>query len=243
MNYRVYCDESRQVGERFMTLGGLIIPAANLPVFNASMSQFRAEQKMFAELKWQRVSNQKLTQYRRFVDYFFALNTSKQAHFHALIVDTHKVDHRVFNQGDKEIGFYKFYYQLLLHCFGKKYCDDRPDARIHLILDRRNSRYSLEDLRTVLNNGLRSRWGIDTRPFVAIEPCDSKKSEVLQMTDILLGAVGFQKNGFDLIAGSRQAKKELAAHIAKGAGLADLKENTPFRLQRFTLWNFRLKKK
>lgn len=241
MNYLVYCDESRHSQERFMVLGGIIIPANNLQVFNDSMAGFRQEQKMFAELKWQRVSNQKATHYRRFVDYFFALNTTKKAHFHSLIVDTHKLDHTTHNRGDKEIGFYKFYYQLLLHKFGKRYCAKDPEARFQLILDYRNSSYPLQELKDILNNGINKRYGIATRPFVSIEPRDSKASEVLQINDIILGAVGFQKNGFHLIAGSRQSKIDLAAHIAKEAGIADLKSDTPRSQGRFTIWNFLLK--
>lgn len=237
----VYCDESRQCAEHFMVLGGIIIPADNLDSFNASMQQFRTEQRMFAELKWSKVSNGKLAEYKAFVDYFFSLNTTRKAHFHALIVDTHKLNHTAFNMGDREMGFYKFFYQLLLHRFGKRYCENNPDARFHLVMDYRTSSYPLQQLRTILNNGLKSRHGIATRPFLTIEPRDSKLSEVLQINDIILGAVGFQKNGLDVLPGSRQAKKDLATYIAKKAHLYDLRDTTPFHQRNFTIWNMQLK--
>lgn len=243
MTYLVFCDESRQAAERFMVLGGIVIPKTLLQVFNDSMALFRDQQRMHAELKWQKVSNQKLSEYRCFVDHFFALNNSKQAYFNSLIVDSHQVHNHEFNQGSREVGFYKFYYQLLLHCFGHKLCSHDPGAKIHVIMDHRTTSYRLEDLRQILNNGMKSRYGISTRPFITVEPRDSKESEVLQINDILLGAVGFQKNGLHLIAGSRPAKIELANYIAKEAGLPNLKESTPRSQKRFTIWNFRLQKR
>src|SRR5687768_6106607 len=99
MRYQVYCDESC-LAERFMALSAIIIPASNLAKFNASMAEFRSEQNMHSELKWSKISNQKVSEYRRFIDYFFDLNTTRKAHFHSLIIDTHQPKHRVFNEGD-----------------------------------------------------------------------------------------------------------------------------------------------
>lgn len=241
MLYNIYCDESRQSKDRYMVLGGLIIPAREVEIFNATMKNFREEQKMFSELKWTKVSNQKIKEYKRFVDYFFALNNSDKLHFHCIIVDNHQVNHRKFNKGDKELGFYKFYYQLLLHCFGKDYCRD-VDDRFIVHLDQRTSSYPLSKLKLILNRGINKKYLISSAPFRSIEPKDSKLSELIQMNDIIIGAIGFQKNGYDLLSDSRQSKKDLAAYIASQAGFADLRKDTSRRQKRFTIWNFRLQK-
>lgn len=240
MLYQVYCDESCQTGAKFMAIGGIIILEQNLKSFNASMARFRTEQKMTAELKWTKVSNQKLAEYRRFVDFFFEVNDAKKAHFHALLVESSKVNHAYYSGGDKEAGFYKFYYQLLLHRFGKRYCSTDPEARFQLILDHRTSSYPLGKLRTILNHGMKSRHKIATRPFVSVEPRDSKQSEVLQINDIILGAIAFHKNGMHNVPGIREAKKELAAYIAAKTGLKNLTDDTPFGSREFTIWNIRL---
>jgi hypothetical protein len=242
MVYHIYCDESRQSQDRFMVIGGLIIDAPEIERFTATMRKFRDEQKMFAELKWTKVTDQKLPQYKRFVDYFFALNNTDVLHFHCIIVDNHQVDHHKFSKGDKELGFYKFYYQLLLHSFGKRYCREGEDDRFIVRLDERNSSYSLGTLKVVLNRGLNKKYKISTEPFVSIEPMNSKASELMQVNDIILGAIGSQKNGYDLLAGGRASKRELGQYIAAAAGLKDLKESTPWGRHRFTIWNFRLQK-
>ena len=39
--------------------------------------------------------------------------------FRCIVVDKRKVNDEVFNDGDKELGFYKFYYHLILNMFAK----------------------------------------------------------------------------------------------------------------------------
>lgn len=96
-------------------------------------------------------------------------------------------------------------------------------------------------MKIVLNRGMKRKLGIDKKPFVSIEPKNSKTSEIIQINDIILGAIGFQKNGYHLLAGARKAKIEISNYIALEAGLANLKENSSWGRMRFTIWNFRLK--
>lgn len=50
MVYHIYCDESRQSKDRFMVIGGIIIPSGNVDEFNDTMQKFRLEQEMFLGL-------------------------------------------------------------------------------------------------------------------------------------------------------------------------------------------------
>lgn len=240
--FHIYGDESRQTKERFMVLGGIILDQRYLERFNQTMANFRQEFGMNSELKWQKVSRQKLDAYKAFIDYFFALNNNDLAHFHAMLIDNHKLDHRKFSSGNKEVGFYKMYYQLLLHSFGRRYHSKQGKERFIVILDYRNTSYRLSDLKVILNRGIRKRYGADYDPFVSVEARDSKKSEVLQINDLLVGAVGYQANELHKVAGANPAKIALAEMIAEEAGLENLSANTPYHQKRFTLWNFRLKK-
>ncbi len=242
MLYYIYCDESRQSQDRFMVLGGLVIRADSEEVFNDTMEKYREVTNMRAELKWSKVSIQKLSEYKTFIDYFFALNNADRIHFHCMIVDNHQVNHRKFNQNNPELGFYKFYYQLLLHAFGRRYCKTDHEARFIVHLDERTTKYKLETLKVILNRGIMKKYGIGWNPFRSIEPGDSKQSNLLQVDDLLIGAVGYQKNSYNLIAGAKQAKIDLAEHIATTAGLPDLRADTLANNKRFTIWNFSLRK-
>jgi hypothetical protein len=242
MTYNIYCDESRQTKDRFMVLGGLIIEQSDVPKFDSTMKKFRVEQKMHAELKWTKVSRGKLREYEGFIDYFFALNSSDKVHFHSIILDNHAINHAKFSQGQKEIGFYKFYYQLLLNCFGKAYCRLGTDDRFVVHLDQRETKYSLQEFKKILNNGMAKKFDNHTEPFRSVEPRNSKDVDLIQIADLLIGAIGFQKNGYSLVESSNAAKVSLANYIAKKAGLTTLVNNTPYRQARFKIWNFKLQK-
>lgn len=61
------------------------------------------------------------------------------------------------------------------------------------------------------------------------------------MTDVILGAIGFHKNGFHELWESSPAKIELAAYIAEKAGFKILGANTAYGRIRFKIWNLKLK--
>lgn len=239
--YHIYCDESRQTQDRFMLLGGLILLASDENAMAERFRHFRQQWKMFAELKWTKVSGQKLTEYQAFVDIFFDVFDAGSAHFHAVALDTHKMNHRKYNKGDTEIGFYKFYYQLLLRRFGDWYYDSKEEQRFIVYLDYRTTKYKLGALQTILNRGMQKEYKARAKPFVSIEPLESHHSEMIQLTDVIMGAIGFQKNGYHLRAEAKEAKKMLAAYIAARAGMPSLTEDTGREPQGFSLWDFRLR--
>ncbi len=213
----------------------------SVPVFESKMREFRDRTRMFAELKWTKVSSQKYDKYKSFVDYFFALNEDDVLHFKAMIIDNHKVNYRKFSGGDKEIGFYKFYYQLLIHSFGKSYYQTKENQRFIVELDKRVSSYKLSDLKYFLNNGFNRLMNTTSSPFVSVKAVDSKKSELMQINDILIGSVGFIRNGLELNPKSRKAKIDLANYIMNKSKIRDYAKDTPRNQMNFSIWNFKLK--
>jgi hypothetical protein len=182
-----------------------------------------------------------LTVYRELVDIFFLLSGKNSLHFKAVVFDTSQIDYRTYHRGDKELGFYKFFYQFLLHKFGPYAADDTH--RLLVFLDQRTTSYKLSTLCTVLNRGIRKKYGRTLDVVRRIEPVDSKKCDLLQVADVLMGAVGYHCNDCHLLPSARQAKIELASYIASKAKLLSLKDNTPFGWRQFEIWRFRFKKK
>jgi uncharacterized protein DUF3800 len=241
--YHIYCDESRQTKDRFMILAGVVINAKSIEDVVDKLRAFRERAKMTAELKWTKVSRGKLNQYKEIIDIFVDFTSSNVVHFKALIFDCHQIDHRSFSDGDNEVGFYKFYYQLLLHCFGKPYCTTEHPMRFMVFLDERNTTYKLTTLKAFLNRGMASKFGIQSSPFRQIEPRNSHKCDITQMLDIVVGAVGYQRNMLHRRKDANPAKVELAAYLAKKLGWPHLLFDTNPHVMRFKLWTFRLQKK
>jgi hypothetical protein len=99
----------------------------------------------------------------------------------------------------------------------------------------------LSDLKDILNAGIKKKLNVTDNRILNVQAIDSKSSDVLQIADILMGAIGYDKNGYMLLSGSNQGKIDLCMHIAKSAGLTNLKENTKWGVLRFKIWNFRFR--
>lgn len=240
MIYHIYCDESRQTQDRYMVFGGIITTANNVGLFDKAMQLYREAQNMKAEIKWGKVSDKKLNEYRELVNLFFSLNNA--LHFKSIVFDTSLIDYRSYSKGDRELGFYKFWYQFLLHSFGP-YADKKDDGYI-VFLDQRHSSYKLSTLCKILNNGMKKKYGerIKINIFRNIQPIDSKKSNILQLADVLMGAIGYHWNNCHTRTEARKAKILLAEYIAKKAGLVSLAQQTSYGKRDFSIWDFKLSK-
>jgi len=236
--YHIYCDESRQTADRYMVIGGIISSAENVHRFDDAMALYRDSQNMHAELKWTKVSNQKLAEYRSLIDLFFTF--TRAMHFKSMVLESGQIDYKTYHRGDRELGFYKFIYQMLLHQFGPY---TKEDTRYLVILDRRTSSYKLSALYTILNRGLRKKYNFKRDVITKIEDRDSKKCNALQVVDVLIGAVGYHWNGCHTRTNAKRGKVLLAEYIAQKVGLVSLAQETPRRKKEFSIWHFKLRQK
>jgi hypothetical protein len=222
-----------------MVLGGIITPAANAAVLDGLMRAWRQDHKMFAELKWTKVTDQKFDDYKSFIDLFFDLAKRRKMLFKSIVLDAMRIDYKTYHGGDKEVGFYKFFYQLLLHSFAKHLVPARQRAIVYF--DERTTSYSLSDFHAILNNGIKKKYGIKENLIRAVEVAKSHDHDLMQLADILMGAIGFHCNDWHLRPQSRKAKIDLANHIAGLLGLPSLQSPTPRGRDYFEIWRFRLK--
>jgi hypothetical protein len=206
MKYVVYCDESRYDGQSsHMGIGGLWVPADRKVAAVAGLRAILAEEGLGAEVKWHKVSRARLDSYRRLVDFFF---DNADLAMRVIVVDLQRIDYDRFHNSDPELGFYKFYYEML-----EKWLF--PQDEYLLLLDHKHNRDAKRhvELRKVLRNSP----GVGT--VLDVNPIDSSQTPLAQMADLLTGAVAAAWSG-GLAQGS--AKQELAAHIAQRSGRISL---------------------
>ena len=199
-----------------------------------TIANYRARHNMNAELKWSKISNQKEEEYMALVDLFFALNNTNHIQFHSVIFDSHKWNHSKFNNGDSDIGLSKLYYDLLLHKFVKR-CG--PNNSLYACLDQRNSSTSLHDVRRMINATAARDHDLHHAPLAQLVSKDSKADCMLQMNDVILGAVCAVRNGRHLLANSRRSKKNIAEYVLEKSGLTTFDVDSPRSVNRFTIWN------
>jgi hypothetical protein len=236
--HHIHCDES-QTGARFVVYGGIITSGRNVEWFDGLMEQWRAHHNMRKELKWTKVTNQKYEEYRSLVDLFFEHADLHRLYFKSVVFDMEQVDYRTYHDGDEELGFYRFYYQFLLHKFCRYAKTD--EHALHVFIDERSTRrkFPLRTLHDALNAGIKKKYGRTVDVVRQVEPRKSKETNLMQVADVLMGAVGWHSNDLGDREEARVAKVNLAAYIAKRAKLASLKHGTPWGQENFEVWRFR----
>jgi Protein of unknown function (DUF3800) len=226
--FRVYCDESNtDGGKRHPVYGAILVALDNIQIVQRELKEWRRREQMHGELAWTTVGGGlRLKKYKSLIDLVFTLARQRQLlQFKAIVLDTRAPEYRVYSKGDHEIGFYKFYYHWLLRYFAK--CPIKHRCHLCVIIDERviqGDPYT--PLKIILNYGIRKQFGVERDVVANVEPLDSKKSDLLQVADVLMGAIGYHCQDFHLCPNPKNEKVELARYIAARLGLRDLKHET-----------------
>ncbi len=240
MKYTLICDESSTI-HRHLILGALVIPRVNHAILAAELKQWKESQGLApeSEFKWTKVSRLYLSRYKQMVEWFFQHLEANHLGFRCLVVDTSHGSWLEYGAGDKEKAFYKVYYHLLYQCVRRLALEEQGSS-VLILLDEKRDRYPFYRpvLRKTLNAALKRDLGMQ-RPVCAIETRRSsgvKAEPLIQVVDVLIGAVGYVRNRFYERTGASKAKKALVEHIESRAG-THLRYDT-YVTSPFNLWTF-----
>lgn len=203
MQFDVYCDESgpellhsEKPKARYMVIGSLWLQESLRTDKKGELHNLRHKHGIGSEFKWRKVSPSKLNFYREAVDWF--ITQGLDVRFRAIVVDRTKIDLIKFHDGDGELGFYKFYYQLLLHW-------TRECNEYRVFCDHKRNRLPdrLKTLGLCLNRA-------NLASEVAVQAIRSEESVFIQMCDVLTGLTQARFNGIEAIG---EAKRSLLLHL------------------------------
>ena len=238
----VFVDESSQNDHHYMVLGALVVPKAGVEEAERLMeATLQAHRMAGSEFKWTKVSRGKADAYQALANLHFDILCPNGVEFHALVIDCHGLDHRCYNQGDADLGYNKFLFQLLLHKVARRF---GAEERMVVDLDSRNTTRDPMELQRILNSAMGRELRDHLRPpFTRIAHRDSRTSRLLQLSDLLSGAVAWHKNDQDTRPEASPAKVGLANHIAVRSGRRRLGGDTWKSETRMSVWNFALGKR
>lgn len=203
-HYNIYCDESSYTNplQQYFLIGAVIIPRDQKDFIQDRLKKVRRKFGFMPELKWQNVTDAKLPYLNELLQVFFTSEIS----FRTIIVDKSKLN-LYKGRHVAELSFYKFYYLLLRGAF-------QTSSRYYLFLDVKNNSEAtrLGDLRRYLENSLqklnsssnysqnqindRESKDVESANYIAqLQEVDSQESLFIQLTDLLMGAVGYYWNG------------------------------------------------
>lgn len=214
--FNVYCDESCHLEndhQKVMVLGAVWCPLKKAREIAIRIREIKAQHNMRPgfEIKWTKVSPAKTDFYLDIIDYFFS---ERSLHFRVLIVpDKSKLQHGDFGQTHDD-WYYKMYFDMLKVIFD-------PRARYRVYLDIKDTRggAKVAKLHEVLCN---SMYDFSGEIIERIQLVRSHEVEILQLTDLLTGAVSY-------------VNRSLSSNSAKAALVERIKKRSGYYLTRTTL--------
>lgn len=215
--YNIYCDESNHLEfdkASVMVLGSVYVPKEKAIAINARIKEIKQKHKIKpdTEIKWVKVSPNKLPFYLDIVDYFF---DTDDLHFRAVVVDKSLLNHKKFNQTHDQF-YYKIYFELL-----SKILDPQNNYSIYLDIKDTRGREKTAKLKEVLCN---SMYDFDGKIIKSIQQVRSHEIQILQLADLLIGAMQFLNN----TKVKSEAKKAVVERMKQRSGY-DLKKSTLLR--------------
>jgi hypothetical protein len=174
------------------------------------------------EAKWTKVSPARQQFYLDVLGYFF---DNDDLHFRALIVpDKSQLRHAAFRQTHDD-WYYKMYFDMLKVIL-------RPGDRYRIYLDIKDTRSAskVAKLHHVLSNNV---YDFSREIIERVQTVRSHEVEVLQLTDLLIGAVSYANRSLTTSA----AKMALAANMRQRSGY-DLTRTTLLREDKVNLFRW-----
>jgi hypothetical protein len=201
--FNVYCDESCHLehdGVSVMALGAVWVPAGLSRDIGLRIRDIKRKHGLAHdfEVKWSKVSPGKLDFYMALLDFF--LDDDDQ-HFRGLVVpDKSILDHAKHGQ-DHDTWYYKMYFRLL-----NPVLNNENSYRIYLDIKDTLSERKVQKLGEVLSN---AQYDFDRSIVERVQQVRSHEVEVLQVTDLLTGALTYANRKLD----SSPAKNAIIARI------------------------------
>ena len=190
MDFEIYCDESHPDvffskspnRAKFLMIGSLWIPSELRTELKGKLKSLKQSYNFKPEIKWHKIHEAYESFYNELIDLFLYYDEN-QLRFRCIAVEADKVDLVRFHQSDGELGFYKFYYQMLHHWIEpynsyRIYCDEKSN--------RVGNRY--RTLRDTLDN---SNLAASVKMVQALPSSDVL---LLQWADFLLGLASSRMN-------------------------------------------------
>jgi uncharacterized protein YktA (UPF0223 family) len=209
-HYRIYIDESCHLEHDrsdVMAIGYIKANIDHIESLKNGIKDIKKKHGVLHELKWNTISNTKVSMYKELIDFFF----ENPIDFRCLLVKYKKrLNHDAFNMGDHDNFYYKMVYYLL--------SNDRINPKTdeyHVFLDIKDTKgkQKLNKIQEVFRNKDHG-----STAFKSFQHIRSHEVQFIQLADIFIGAITYKARGLHLIEGGSVAKKDIVRYIEQRSG-------------------------
>ena len=229
MKHNIYCDESCHLehdNSNVMVLGAIWCPHNVTREINERIREVKGRNKIspIAELKWTKISPSKEQLYIDLINYFF---DEKHLHFRAIIIpDKKNLDHVRFGQTHDD-WYYKMYFELLKQILVR---ENKYD--VYIDIKDTHSNAKAKKLREVCSN---SMYDFNKTIIEKLQPIRSHEVQIMQLADVLIGALGYANRKFPEEHIKSSAKLSIINLIKRRSGLT-LHKSTLLREIKFNMF-------
>ena len=223
--YVIYCDESCHLEKdlsKVMVLGAVWCPYLKKEEIFERIKEIKTKHNLSDkfEIKWNKVSASKVLFYKELVDFFF---DDDDLHFRALVVpDKSILDHQKYNQTHDHF-YYKMYFDLL-----KVILEPGSSYNIYMDIKDTKSQEKIDELKNILRH---NHYDFSQQIVRNVQQIRSHEVSVLQLADLLIGAVCYNQRGLT----SNKGKVELIDRIKKRSGYS-LTNSTLYKEDKMNLF-------
>lgn len=235
LEYNVYCDESSHLENdriNVMSLGAIYCPKDKRKEINQLIIDIKNKHGVLdnSEIKWSKIGPQKLSLYSEIIDLFFK---DDDLHFRGLLVpDKSILDHERFSQTHDD-WYYKMYFDMLKVIFSPL-----DSYNIYLDIKDTHSYNNTQRLHDVCCN---SSYDFSAQMIKKIQPIRSQEVQIMQIVDILTGALAYTSRLFPEDHSFSSTKLYLIDKIQEYSGY-DLQHTTLYRENKFNILVWESKK-
>lgn len=215
----------------FMVAGGFAVAGNRIAEIEDHIAFLREDAGINSEFHWSAYrGGRKQEAYEALVKYGFDLVNKRKAALHIIIAPFHKFDHKTRAGQNKDTSINLMYFQLFLHRVARFYGKSRA---IHVRLDAGNDCRDICNMRNQLCAAAYSTY--QTRPNCvrSIEPVNSENVGIVQLADVILGAIAAKKNKIQ----HTSPKGDLASFVLRASGRHSWDVDTPKTDKFLTVWH------
>jgi len=230
LSVNIYCDESCHLPndkESIMVLGAVYCPFEKKEEIFNRLFDFKKRHNLITdnkkkryELKWNKISKSKIEYYKDVINYFF---DNDYLRFRTIIVpDKSRIDYKKFNH-THDTFYYKMYFTML-----KTILNPNMSHNVYIDIKDTKSKEKVHKLEQVLRN---DKYDYNKQIIKKVQQVRSHEVEILQLTDLLIGAVGYINRGL-----SKSKTKEELVNLIKQRSKYSLTKTTLLKEQKFNIF-------